>query len=61
MPTEEWVEPATTDAATDTASNEALADPTGSDDPATGEWTDPAAVDPASAADGVDPVTGESG
>src|SRR5687767_3386356 len=58
-PTEEWVEPVATDAATDTTSKEALVDSTGSVDPATGEWTDPGAVDPAPSAGGVDPVTGE--
>ena len=58
--TEEWVEPAATDTATDTASKEALADSTGSVDPAQGEWTDPAPVDSDPAAGGVDPVTGES-
>jgi cell wall-associated NlpC family hydrolase len=58
-PTEEWVEPVATDAATDTTSNEALVDSTGSADPVTGEWTDPGAADPASAAGSVDPATGE--
>src|SRR5829696_4129498 len=53
-PTEVWVEPVDTDAATDTASKEALVDSTGSVDPATGEWTDPGAADPASSAGGVD-------
>ena len=41
-----------------TASKEALANSTGSVDPATGEWTDPVPGDPALLS-GVDPVTGE--
>jgi len=55
----EWVEPAATDVAPDTASKEALADATGPVDPAPGEWTDPVPVDPASSAPDVDPATGE--
>jgi cell wall-associated NlpC family hydrolase len=58
-PTEEWVEPVATDAATETTSKEALVDSTGSVDPATGEWTDPGAADPASSAGAVDSATGE--
>ena len=59
-PTEQWVEPAATDAAPDTTSKEALSNTSGSADPAQGESTDPAPVDPASSATGVDPATGES-
>jgi cell wall-associated NlpC family hydrolase len=56
-PTEERV---ATDAALDTTSKEALADTSGSVDPAKDEWTDPAPVDPTSAGGGVDPTAGES-
>jgi cell wall-associated NlpC family hydrolase len=57
--TGEWVEPAATDAATDPASEEALAESTGSDDPAQDEWIEPAPVDPASSAPEVDPAARE--
>ena len=56
-PTEERV---ATDAAPDTTSKEALADSSGSVDPAKDEWTDPAPVDPTSSGGGVDPTGGES-
>jgi cell wall-associated NlpC family hydrolase len=58
-PTDEWVEPAASDAATDTGSTAPLTDDTGSVDPATDTWTDPAPVDPASAAPEADPASGE--
>ena len=60
-PTEEWVEPAATNAATDTATKEkeALVDTTGSVDPAPDESTDATAVAPASAAAAVEPASGE--
>ena len=60
LATEESVAPAATDVAPDTTSKEALADTSGPVDPAKEEWTDPAPVDPASSAPGVDPTTGES-
>jgi cell wall-associated NlpC family hydrolase len=61
-PTEETVESAATDVATDTSlqNNEALADSTGLDDPGQDVRIDPAPVDPAASAPEVDPVTGES-
>jgi cell wall-associated NlpC family hydrolase len=55
-PTEEWVEPAAIDAATDTASKETLADSPGTVDPSQDAWTDP---EPASSAPEVDPTSGE--
>jgi cell wall-associated NlpC family hydrolase len=58
-PTNEWVEPAATDTTIDTASKEALADPTAAVDPAPVTATDPGAVDPAVAGAGVDPAGGE--
>jgi cell wall-associated NlpC family hydrolase len=57
--TSESVEPAATDAATDTASKEILTDATSSADLAQDALTDPAPVDPASAAPVADPATGE--
>jgi cell wall-associated NlpC family hydrolase len=57
--TSESVEPAATDAATDTASKEVLTDATSSADLAQDALTDPAPVDPASAAPLADPATGE--
>jgi cell wall-associated NlpC family hydrolase len=57
--TSESVEPAATDAATDTASKEILTDATSSADLAQDALTDPAPVDPASAAPLADPATGE--
>jgi cell wall-associated NlpC family hydrolase len=57
--TGEWVEPAATDVAPETANNETLADATVPVDPAPDAWTDPAPVDPASSAPDVDPATGE--
>ena len=57
--TSESVEPAATDAATDTASKEVLTDATSSADLAQDALTDPAPVDPASAAPVADPATSE--
>jgi cell wall-associated NlpC family hydrolase len=67
-PTNESVEPPTTETTTDTASKEALADSAGSVDPVLDESTDYTAVDPASAAatdgtvssEGVDPSTDQA-
>jgi cell wall-associated NlpC family hydrolase len=58
-PTEEWVEPLPPEAATDPASTESLGDAPASVDPATGDWVEPAPVDPASSTGHVDPATGE--
>jgi cell wall-associated NlpC family hydrolase len=58
-PTDEWVEPAATDAATDTGSTAPLTDAAGSVDQATDTWTDPAPVDSASADPEADSATGE--
>jgi cell wall-associated NlpC family hydrolase len=58
--TEELVAATATDVAPDTTSKAALADSTGSVEPAQQEWTDPAPVEPASSAPDVDATTGES-
>ena len=57
--TGEWVEPGCHRCRDRPSEQEALADSTGSDDPAQDEWTDPAPVDPASSAPEVDPAAGE--
>ena len=57
--TKEGVDPATTEPAPETTSKDALSDPSGTVDPATSAGTDPAPFDPATAAGGVDPATGE--
>ena len=46
-PTEEGVEPAALEPVPETASTDALTDPSGAADPAKGDWTDPAPVDTA--------------
>ena len=58
-PTNEWVVPAATDPTIDTASKEALAEPTGAVDPVQVASTDSAEVDPSVTGAAVDPASGE--
>jgi cell wall-associated NlpC family hydrolase len=57
--TDEWVDSATIDAATDPPTDNAPDQTTTSVDPVTDAWVDPATVDPLASTGGVDPTTGE--